>query len=139
MPLERRSPLPKGLYWLDVLGDNRDAFRDWRTVNAATVKVRGSESFPSEGKGRDWIKFEVLAPTAWDAKRFGFPNIIGAGEAINSSADTVQRPDPEKDPLDKLGDELSHAGSTTSRLIQMVALLGGAIVLTNLWSRTRGR
>lgn len=139
MPLERRSPLPAGNYWIDLLGDNREAFRDWRTVNAFTVKVRGSESFPNEGKGRDWVRFEVTEPTPWDAKRFGFPNIIRPGEVITSSADTVQRPDPEKDPLDKLGDELSNAGSATSRLIQMIALVGGALVLTNVWSRTRGR
>lgn len=139
MPLERRSPLPKGMYWLDVIGEKRPAFIDWRTVNAATVKVRSTESFDDPKPGRDWYKFEVLAPTAWDAKRFGFPNIIAAGDNINSSSDTVQRPDPEKDPLDKLGDELSNAGSATSRLIQAAALIGGAIVLTNLWSRSRGR
>lgn len=139
MPLERRSPLPVGLYWLDVLGDNRAAFQDWRDVHAAAVKVRTSEAFPEPAPGRDWLKFEVLRPVAWDAKRFGFPNIIRSGDSINSSADTVQRPDPEKDPLDKLGDELNNAGSTTSRLVQMVALLGGAIVLSNLWSRSRGR
>lgn len=139
MSLERRSPLPVGLYWIDVLGEKRAAFIDWRTVNAETVKVRSTESFADEEPPRDWYKFEALKPTAWDAKRFGFPNIIKAGEKINSSADTVQRPAPEKDPLDKLGDELGNASSTTSRLVQMVALISGALVLTNLWSRSRGR
>jgi hypothetical protein len=137
MPLERRSPLPAGLYWLDTLGENQAAFLDWRKVNAATVKVRATEDFPDPAPGRTWVKFEVLKPTAWDAKRFGFPNIIRAGESINSSADTVQRPDPEKDPLDKLGDELGNAGSATSRLVQMIALIGGALVLTNVWRRSR--
>lgn len=135
MALERRSPLPAGMYWLDVLGDNRIAFAAWRTAHGADVKVRGTESFPE----REWLKFEVLRPVAWDAKQFGFPNIIRAGEAIDSSADTVQRPDPEKDPLDKLGDELSSAGSLTSRLVPIVVVLGGVLVLTNLWSRSRGR
>ena len=139
MPLERRSPLPKGLYWLDALGENQAAFRDWRSVHAAAVKVRTSESFPDPAPGREWLKFEVLSPVAWDARRFGFPNIIRPGEPINSSADTVQRPDPVKDPLDRLGDELSSAGSATIRLVQLAALLGGAIVVTNLWSRSRGR
>jgi hypothetical protein len=140
MPLERRSPLPAGLYWIDVLGDsNRAAFNDWRAAASAIVKVRANESFPSPAPGRDWFKFEVLAPVIWDAKRFGFPNIIRPGEPINSSADTVQRPDPVKDPLDQLSDELGSAGGAASRMITIVALLGGAIVLTNLWSRTRGR
>jgi hypothetical protein len=139
MALERRNPLPVGTYWQDFFGENRAAFRDWYSVNKLTVKVRATESFEEPEPGRDWIKFETLAPTAWDAKRFGFPTIIKPGEAVNASSDTVQRPDPEKDPIDKLGDELSSAGSATSRLVQMIALLGGALVLSNLWSRSRGR
>lgn len=139
MPLERRSPLPPGLYWLDVLGAKRAEFIAWRTANKETVRVRSTEAFPAPAPGRDWYKFEVLSATPWEAVRFGFPNIIAATDRIDSSADTVQRPDPQKDPLDKLGDELSSAGSLTSRLVPIVVLLGGALVLSNLWSRSRGR
>jgi hypothetical protein len=138
MPLERRSPLPVGLYWIDVIGENRAAFQAWRSVQAAEVKVRASEQF-DDGPGRDWIKFEVLKPAAWDAKRFGFPNTIAPGEVVTSSADTVQRPDPEKDPLDKLDDALSSGGGLTARLVEIVAVGGVALVLLNVWSRSRGR
>jgi hypothetical protein len=139
MALERRSPLPPGMYWLDVLGDKRAAFIDWRRANKTTVRVRSTEAFPEPAPGRDWYKFEVLQPTPWEATRFGFPNIIASTDKIDSSADTVQRPDPEKDPLDKLGDALSSAGSVTSQLVPIVVVLGGVLVLTNLWSRSRGR
>jgi len=127
------------MYWIDVFGDNRAAFQAWRLVNAQTVIVRGSESFPDEGPGRDWLKFEVLKPTTWDAKVFGFPEIIPPGAAVNSSADTVQRPDPEKDPLDKLDDALGGAGGAAAHLVEVVAVIGGLLVLANLWSRSRGR
>ena len=52
--LERRNPLPAGLYWIDTLGANRDAFQDWRSVHAAVVKVRASEDFPDPKPGRTW-------------------------------------------------------------------------------------
>jgi hypothetical protein len=139
MALERRSPLPPGMYWLDVLGDKRAGFIDWRTANKDTVRVRSPEAFPEPAPGRDWYKFEVLRATPWEATRFGFPNRIAATDRIDSSADTVQRPDPEKDPLDKLGDELSSVGTLTSRLVPVVVVLGGVLVLANLWSRSRGR
>jgi hypothetical protein len=139
MALERRSPLPVGLYWIDAIGLNRGSFMGWRDANAAAVKVRASESFPDSEPPRDWIKFEVLSPVKWDPRGIGYPTIIPPGAKVDSSGDTVQREDPKKDPLDQLGDALEGAGGTTGRLIQAVALLGGALVLTNLWSRTRGR
>jgi hypothetical protein len=139
MSLERRSPLPVGLYWIDLFGDNRAAFQTWRNANAAAVKVRASESFPEESTPRDWIKFEVLQPAAWVATQFGYPTIIAAGAPVNSSADTVQRPDPEKDLPDKLDDAITSAASAGGRLVEVVALAAGALFLVNLWSRSRGR
>lgn len=130
--------MPVGLYWIDAIGPNRASFKAWRDANAAKVKVRASESFPDSEPPRDWIKFEVLSPVAWNPRGIGYPTIIPPGAKIDSSADTVQRPDPVKDPLDQLGDSLGSAGTLTSRLVTVVALLGGALVLTNIWSRTRG-
>ena len=124
MALERRNPLPSGLYWLDVFGDNRAKFEAWRKLNASLVRVVASESFDSEPP-RDWVKLEVLSPAPWDAKTFGFPTIIKPGEPVNSSGDTVQRPPPEKDPLDSLGDALS--GESFSKLAGFV-IAGVALV-----------
>lgn len=128
MALERRNPLPPGLYWLDVFGDNRAKFEAWRKLNASLVRVVTSESFDSEPP-RDWVKLEVLSPAPWDARTFGFPTIIKPGEPVNSSGDTVQRPPPEKDPLDSLGDALS--GESFGKLAVFVGLGIGLILVAN--------
>ena len=130
--------MPAGMYWIDVFGDNRADFQAWRSVNAETVKVRATQSF-SEAPGRDWIKFEVLKPTAWDAKRFGFPTIIPAGAVVNAAEDTVQRPDLPKDGTDQIDDALHSLGGASARALELGALVAGAIVLHALWSRSRGR
>lgn len=129
--------MPAGMYWIDVFGDNRTDFQLWRTVNAETVKVRASQSF-SEPPGRDWLKFEVLKPTAWDAKRFGFPTIIPSGAVVESSEDTVQRPELPKDGVDTIDDALHSLAGGSSTFLQVGALIGGAILLHALWSRSRG-
>lgn len=137
MALERRNPLPRGVYWLDVFGDNRHEFSAWRTIFAKQLKVHSTESFDSK-PARDWVKFEVLAPIEWDAKTFGYPTIIPPGANVNASADTVQRPPPEKDPLDELGDALGSAGSATTKLVGAALMLGGALVVINMWAASRG-
>lgn len=102
MAVERRNPLPPGTYWIDVFGENRLAFSAWRAANAEHVKIASTESFDSDPP-RDWVKFEVSAPVEWEALRFGFPTIIGEGAKVESSADTVERPAPERDLFDTLG------------------------------------
>lgn len=100
MALERRNPLPKGVYWIDVFGDNREKFAAWTRTNK--VRVSTSESFDSSPP-RDWVKFEVANPVPWDGKTFGFPTVIKPGDTINTSDDTVQKPPPETSPnLDDL-------------------------------------
>ena len=101
--LERRNPLPAGRYWKDIFEADAEAFGEWLKDNHETVKVRTTEHIDGDPP-RDWLLFEVTAPTMWDGP--GYPDIATAN--VHTSADTVQRPDPEKDPLDKLdaGDPL---------------------------------
>ena len=145
MALERRNPVPPGRYWVDVFdqvsthpathGQNtQTAFRDWLRRNAATVQSESTQSFDTEPP-RDFYIFRVLAPTLWEGP--GFPEVAPA--SVQSSADTAQRPDPEKDPLDQLGDALGSAGSQASALVFAVAVGAGALVLVNVWAATRGR
>ena len=145
MALERRNPVPAGRYWVDVFdqvsthpatkGQNtQTAFRDWLRRNSATVKSESTQSFDTT-PARDFYIFRVSAPTKWEGP--GFPEI--ATPAVQSSADTVQRPDPEKDPLDQLGDALGGAGSAASALLFAVAAGVGVLVLVNVWAASRGR
>ena len=60
MSLERRNPVPKGLYWIDVFDPNREAFAEWRAKNAGSVKVRVVESF-----GPSPSPLKAFAKEAW--------------------------------------------------------------------------
>lgn len=107
--LQRQDPLPIGTYWIDVIDtQHQQDFAAWLVLNAKTVKVLNSEHFPENDwpdcssldpttggcwPSRDWVKFEVSAPTKWDAVEFGFPNIIKPSEKIETSADTASNPD----------------------------------------------
>lgn len=104
--LERTSPLPPGLYWIDVIDEpHQIEFAAWTFENASKVQIEATEFFEAvswpdcpitEGEcspSRVWAKFRVIEPVAWNAVLLGFPNIISPGEQINSSADTATVPD----------------------------------------------
>lgn len=108
--LQRANPIPAGMYWIDVVGEDAQvAFSAWIFENASRVEILVSQHFralnwpdclPSSGgiasdcsPSRDWVKFRVSEPAPWDAKKIGFPNIIEEGEIINSSEDTGSIPD----------------------------------------------
>lgn len=97
MALERRSPLPVGIYWIDAFGDNRARLAEWLSSHRSTVKVRKSTAY-QEPPG-DWALFEVLAPTPWNTpSSLGYPTIAERGKETTPE-DTVKRPAPEDDPL----------------------------------------
>lgn len=133
MALERSKTLPKGFYWWDALSPEKAAaFTAWRSSHGAAVKVRSTVDHRDESPARTWFLFEVLEPSEWlDAAKFGFPTIATARTA---EADTVQKPDPEKDPTDKLADAVD-----VNRLIEgaktfswVAALALGALTLFKL-------
>lgn len=124
MAIERRNPLPPGRYWQDILEQHVASFREWLQSNKAVVRVVAAESHPRDGDwpAREWYLFEVSAPTPWQATKWGYPT-IATGE-VQSSADTVQRPPPEKDPLERIDETIISAGKSAT-----VLLFGGALVL----------
>lgn len=136
MTLERRNPLPVGSYWIDVFGDKVPLFDGWLTaMHPIGVKTEVTEQFPAtdDFPARTWYKFSVSQPIApWDAKTFGFPTIADA--SIQSSSDTVQRPDLPLDPLDRLSnwiDELFGIGGESVKKTLNIAIpvLGVGAVL----------
>lgn len=116
--LEKHDPLPVGRYWLDVY--DTQAWDQWLNSHGkplvdadlginipATVKLLKTSHYPAdESNGYppgDWVLFDVMAPTPWGyAKQLGWPNIADA--SIQGPEDTVQRPPPEQDILDKLNE-----------------------------------
>lgn len=129
--LERHNPLPIGKYWVDVFEQDSANFYDWLAANKGAVQVTSTESFPSNGGGpaREWYLFKVSAPVSWNGP--GFPTI--AEPNVQSSSDTSQRPDPEKDPLDKLDDWMGRKGNGLNYALALgavatVIVIGGVIL-----------
>lgn len=125
--LERHNPLPAGRYWVDVFAPDASAFIAWLRANKNAVHVTTTESFPENGGGpaRDWYLFDVTTPVPWSGP--GFPTV--AGPEIKTAEDTAQRPDPEKDPTDKLDDWIKNDMSAVLSTIK-VAVIGAAVVGT---------
>jgi hypothetical protein len=136
MALERRNPLPVGVYWIDIFEADMGPFRDWIAKNKGTVRVISTESFEESSwhdfgsyPARDWYLFEVTSPVAWEGP--GFPTI--AKSKTLTASDTSQRPPPPKGPVEQL-EEAAGAAKTGGAII-----IGGALVLGGLlfWNATR--
>lgn len=137
MALERRNPLPKGLYWQDIFSKDQEAFDRWLT-NARlfkAVEVVRSETIASEPR-RTWVLFRVLDPIRWDGP--GFPTIAESEDL--TAADTGQKPDVPQGP--NLEDVLeSRASSITSLAKGAMWLAGGALtlkILDTIFSKRKG-
>jgi hypothetical protein len=164
MTLERRNPLPKGVYWQDffnppVGGASIPNFQKWLRDNVNTVKLRASEfhgrgvdpmqafvqgawtlnpalalianQLPGTGTERLWGLFEVLSPTPWPALAMGFPTVAPQGVAT-TEADTVQKPAPELEGFDLIGQKASELASVGGDLTGKLLLGAGAVLAVAL-------
>lgn len=144
--VERRNPLPPGIYWVDVIGtvsafgvpDNSelDKFRDWSRRNASklhiirTVSTAAEFDFGFVEPAHDWYLFQVKAPVTWEGP--GLPTV--ATESTEKD-DTVQRP-PPADPGFELPDVTGKI--TTGALTGFGTVFGLAVgtwLLTKLVSK----
>lgn len=140
MPIERRRPLPVGRYWIDVFESSRTMWETWlRVAGGANVRVEHTEDFPANdgGPARQFVIFATTAETMWPDAEMGFaPNV--AGPEVQSSSDTVQRPDPPK-PIDYSLPTLSNvsSGMTTALTFVGVSILAvGSLVALLSFSKT---
>lgn len=129
--LERSNPIPPGIYWVDVFEPSHQAFIEWKTANKTTVIIRSTvhHEADSGGPSRDWVLFEVKADTPrWPlSAKLGFPEIAEKGKETKEE-DTVQKPPPEKDPIDTIGEAVSDiaAPAKTGVLVLLgVVVVGG--------------
>ncbi len=122
--MERQTPLPPRRYWVDVFSKDSERFTAWLKAHADTVHVRSTEHIDAGGHVRDWVLFDVSAPTPWEGP--GFPTI--AGPEIKSSADTAQRPPPAS-ASDILGEVVPSPGTgIKTALTAAVIFVGGLII-----------
>jgi hypothetical protein len=135
MTIERRRPLPAGRYWVDIFERDRPQWAAWISVqqNAGNAKVEATEHFPGDEskdlEERDWVLFVTTAETVWPDADMGLaPNI--AGKDVHSSTDTIDRPPPEPDPLERLermGDTLVRGVMTAGAVAVGVLVLVGVV------------
>jgi hypothetical protein len=126
--IERRRPLPAGRYWIDVFDKNRDVWEIWRNAMAHVghLKVQHTESFDAVGDNEphDFLIFSTNAETIGWPEQIQGPNV--AGPEIQSSDDTLDRPDPTPEIIDQLS---TAVGSATSGAKTVLTVgLGVAVV-----------
>ncbi|MDD5012766.1 MAG: hypothetical protein PHQ66_03945 [Candidatus Nanoarchaeia archaeon] len=127
MAIERRRPLPAGRYWIDVFQPNRAYWEIWSTAmkHAGRLTIEHTESFEAtdgEETARDFVIFSTNAETIGWPDRIGSPTI--AGKEIQSSADTVQRPDAPLEPLDALSETLGDVKQGAKTAVAVGVAIG---------------
>lgn len=146
--LEKSNPLPVGRYWIDVFEAKKSVWDAWlATANIASdptsytgpsdrvqvEKIEYYEPFEDDGKeypGRYWILFKVVQPTPWGtlmAEQIGWPNTAPVN--IQTSDDTVQKPDPNDARTDWLPDvgPLGKIAIGGTALLTVAVLAGYAV------------
>lgn len=131
MTIERRNPLPKGRYWVDVPLGKSEAFDRWLQQNATAVAIESRETLPTSNISMSVVHyiFACSQPVTWPTDRgFGLPS--NATDAVQTHEDTVTRPPKPPSVTEQL--ESAFADVKT---IALVAFLG------YLWLRqdSRGR
>lgn len=142
--LEKANSLPPGRYWIDVFDEKKSVWDAWlATANIASdptsfgspsdrvqvEKTEYYEPFEDDGKsypGRYWILFRVYQSTPWGtlmAEQIGWPNTAPA--SIQTSDDTVQKPDPNDARTDWLPNSPGFKLAVGGTALLAVAVLAG--------------
>ena len=130
MALVRTQPLPAGRYWIDVRGEQLDAWMAWIKANPGTVTVEHAEPvevtpFIGPAVGITFFIFSTARPLQFDQRLFGFPSSAPAD--IKSANDTAQRPPTpsiKSEFIDPLLEQVqAAAGSNLGRALLIGVLL----------------
>lgn len=158
------NPVPPGRYWMDIIGEEKLAkfagaikglneahpgifriigatrhlaneARDYAESDLTGVLVGIWETLAgriSETPERDWVLFEVTSPMIWDFD-IGAPTV--APPNVTAEVDTIQRPEPEKEPADKIADAVANlpsfgtAAKVAVSTLTLVAVGAGVFLL----------
>lgn len=115
MAVERKDPLPPGMYWIFVLTKELDRWNEWVMDHAATVRQLASQTQTVTPDSPLWgitpsgdaikdpagevIVFSVSALTPW--VKLGFPTIVKDPKLSPYQVidrEVASAPDPEPDP-----------------------------------------
>lgn len=132
MTIERRRPLPAGRYWIDIFESGRSVWELWSGVmqKLDRLKILSTESFDAVdgAEPRQFVIFETSGETVGWPEKLGSPTIAGAN--VQSSADTVQRPDPTPALSDQVAAAASSFAETTKKAVGIG--VGVAVVLLGI-------
>ncbi len=146
MALERRNPLPPGVYWQDFFtppagpkGGTIADFQSWIATQRPNVSVLKTRESTTDRGLQLWALFRVDVPVQWDAVKFGFPTVAPKGAATEES-EVIQRPDPEPDVAEQLKEALSPRGFVAllgESFAVLVAVVGAVAAVKYLPGRRR--
>ncbi|HET9930206.1 MAG TPA: hypothetical protein VFQ35_05955 [Polyangiaceae bacterium] len=113
-------------------------------INPLLAKLAAdAAAAPDFGRSRLWALFEVREPVPWDAIKFGYPTIAERGTET-TEGDTVTKPPPEPDAIDRVDDAIDSAidsakdvAKTTGSIVGVLALAAGALLFFNLLAASR--
>jgi hypothetical protein len=125
MPIERRSPLPVGRYWVDIIDRRGEVleFDGWIKRGVAAGKLalikredKGTTTWSLDYSGvrYTFYLFDVLEPVEWPKnKRWGYPTIARSeahpeAPKIETADDTGVRPTVPS-PIETINDFLGSA------------------------------
>lgn len=107
MAVERRNPLPAGVYSIDLPNKLVPGFTSWRRSHGPAVRVVKT----NDNGAFSWLLFTVSSPVPWaDSKVYGFPSIAKAAD------ERPQAFEPTKDVSDRIADGLPSPETLTSLL-----------------------
>lgn len=129
MAVETQNPLPAGRYWIDVSKDPvpLGTFQGFLSAFKEFIHVGVTEDDPEFS----FFIFTTSKPLVWP-QGIGYPTI--AGPEVKSRADTVQRPDPEKDVTDLLPTAGDLVKGAENALFWLAVIVGGAVAFKLLGS-----
>jgi hypothetical protein len=115
--------VPKGRYWVDVFEQNRvafDAWVDWAVKNNF-AGIETTEQFDD----RAFVIFSVTADDGapWPNDE-PLPPLNVADSEIQTSADTVKRPDPEPDSISSIGTAFERIKGGLMMAVVALGLVG---------------
>lgn len=142
MPLEKRRPLPPGRYWVDIFPQHRPKWDAYVAVMAqrGALGVQTTQYFEAVDGAPEhtFVIFVTTEELVWPDAEMGFaPNV--AGPEIQSSDDTVQKPEPSPDPFTQVNAWGKEIGKLVTVVVGVSLAALAVVVVTSVASKQAKR
>lgn len=142
--IEKRDPIPPGVYWLDLpVPSARTNFELWRAANAGVVELlKRQQSFEDPWDStvvtNVWVLFKVKAPVGrWPlSAKLGLPTIAFKGE---QTADTDISKDTRESVWDYWERTMGEFKKNASEALQVGSGLGLVLLIAMMALSSKNR